>query len=128
MVLGLACRLGSGRVLYGPLAPDKNTMIILDINKKNREIFLSLYHVYVVHRTSDARSHLLSVFERADTVEPCCAIAEHGFLEVVCWLVFWNFNEFFKVVINHINHFSVNMRKRLFLSYDVILFLVDYCT
>ena len=39
MVLGLACRLGSGRVLYGPLAPDKNTMIILDINKKNREIF-----------------------------------------------------------------------------------------
>ena len=85
--------------------------------------------MYVVHRTSDARSHLLSVFERADTVEPCCAIAEHGFVEVVCWLVFWNFNEFFKIIIiYHMNHFSVKMRKRLFLSYDVILFLVNYST
>ena len=109
MVLGLACRLGSGRVQYGPLAPDKNTMIILDINK-NREIFLSLYHLYVVHWASDARSDLFSVFEWADTVEPCCAIAEHGFVEVVCLLVFWNFNEFFKVIIiYHINRFSVKI-------------------
>ena len=42
MVLGLACRLGSGRVQYGPLAPDKNTMIILDINKKYEEEVIPL--------------------------------------------------------------------------------------
>ena len=66
--------------------------------------------MYVVHRASDARSYLLTVFKRADTVEPCCAIAEHGFVEVVCWLVFWNFNEFFKIfVVYHMNHFSVKI-------------------